>query len=204
MGPAQAFPGVGIAVDSSGNIYGSGFSRILVLKPAGATPPTPVAVDFVHNAASDLFLGIAPGEIVTFKGSGLGPAQLVAAHAGADGFYPTQLSGTSVQFNGVAAPMLYTSATQVAAVVPLGVTGPTAQVTMTYQGQAPVPATIQVFPSAPGLFTLDGSGTGQAGRHQSGRHHQRRFQPGADRQRHLALRDRRRSNFAGRRGWPGV
>ncbi|MGA3240904.1 MAG: hypothetical protein ABSG03_31935 [Bryobacteraceae bacterium] len=162
MGPALAFPGVGIAVDSSGNIYGSDFSRILVLKPAGATPPTPVAVDFVHNAASDLFLGIAPGEIVTFKGSGLGPAQLVAAHAGTDGFYPTQLSGTLVQFNGVAAPMLYTSATQVAAVVPWGITGPTAQVTMTYQGQASVPATIQVFPSAPGLFTLDGSGTGQA------------------------------------------
>jgi uncharacterized protein (TIGR03437 family) len=163
IGPALAFPGVGIAVDSSGNIYGSDFSRILVLNPAGAaTPPTPVAVDFVHNAASDLFLGIAPGEIVTFKGSGLGPAQLVAAHAGADGFYPTQLSGTSVQFNGVAAPMLYTSATQVAAVVPWGVTGPTAQVTVTYQGQASVPATIQVFPSAPGLFTLDGSGTGQA------------------------------------------
>ena len=162
MGPALAFPGLGIAVDSSGNIYGSDFSRILVLKPAGATPTTPVAVDFVHNAASDLFLGIAPGEIVTVKGSGLGPAQLVSFQAGADGFYPTQLSGTSVQFNGVAAPMLYTSATQVAAVVPWGVTGPSAQVIVTYQGQASVPATIQVFPSAPGLFTLDGSGTGQA------------------------------------------
>jgi len=159
MGPALAFPGLGIAVDSSGNIYGSDYTRILVLKPSGATPPTPVAVDFVHNAASDLFLGIAPGEIVTVKGSGLGPAQLVSAHAG---FYPTQLSGTSVQFNGVAAPMLYTSATQVAVVVPWGVAGPTAQVTVTYQGQVSAPATIQVFPSAPGLFTMDGSGAGQA------------------------------------------
>jgi uncharacterized protein (TIGR03437 family) len=161
--PPLAFPGVGIAVDSSGNIYGSDGIHILVLKPAGAiSPPTSASVDFINNAASNLFLGIAPGEIVSLKGSGLGPAQLVSAHASGDGFYPTQLSGTSVQFNGVAAPLLYTSATQVAAVAPFGVTGPSVQVTVTYQDQTSVPATIQVLPSAPGLFTADGSGTGQA------------------------------------------
>jgi uncharacterized protein (TIGR03437 family) len=99
---------------------------------------------------------------VTFKGSGLGPVQLVSARPGSDAFYPTQLSGTSVQFNGFAAPLLYTSATQVAAVVPYGVTGPAVQVTVTYQGQTSVPATIQVFAAAPGLFTADGTGTGQA------------------------------------------
>lgn len=153
----------GIAVDSSGNIYTSDGIHILVLKPAGAiSPPTSVSVDFINNAASNQFLGIAPGEIVTFKGSGLGPAQLVSARAGTDGFYPTQLSGTSVQFNGVAAPLLYTSATQVAAVAPYGVTGPTVQVTVTYQDQASVPATVQVFAAAPGLFTADGTGAGQA------------------------------------------
>ena len=95
-------PAVGIAVDSSGNIYTSDGIHILVLKLAGAiVPPTSVSVDFIDNAASNQFLGIAPGEIVTLKGSGLGPAQLVSARAGSDGFYPTQLSGTSIQFNGV-------------------------------------------------------------------------------------------------------
>ena len=156
-------PPVGIAVDSSGNIYSSDGIHILVLKPAGAiAAPTSVSVDFINNAASNQFLGIAPGEIVTLKGSGLGPAQLVSAHAGSDGFYPTQLSGTSVQFNGVSAPLLYTSATQVAAVAPYGVTGPAVQVTVTYQGQTSVPATVQVFATAPGLFTADGTGAGQA------------------------------------------
>lgn len=156
-------PSVGIAVDSSGRIYTSDGIHILVLKPAGTiSPPTSVSVDFINNAASNQFLGIAPGEIVTFKGSGLGPAQLVSTHAGSDGFYPTQLSGTSVQFNGVAAPLLYTSATQVAAVVPYGATGPSAQVTVINQGQTSVPATIRVFAAAPGLFTADGTGTGQA------------------------------------------
>jgi len=153
----------GIAIDSSGNIYTSDGIHILVLKPAGAiAPPTSASVDFINNAASNQFLGIAPGEIVTLKGSGLGPAQLVSAHAGSDGLYPTQLSGTAVQFNGVAAPLLYTSATQVAAVAPYGVTGPSVQVTLTYEGQTSVPATIQVFAAAPGLFTANGTGAGQA------------------------------------------
>jgi uncharacterized protein (TIGR03437 family) len=153
----------GIAVDSSGNIYISDFIHILVLKLAGASsPPTSVSVDFIDNAASNQFLGIAPGEIVTVKGSGLGPAQLVSARAGADGLYPTQLGGTSVQFNGIAAPLLYASATQVAAVAPYGVTGPAVQVTVTYQGQTSIPATIRVFAAAPGLFTADGTGAGQA------------------------------------------
>jgi uncharacterized protein (TIGR03437 family) len=153
----------GDAADSSGNIYSSDGIHILVLKPAGAiSPPPSVSVDFIDNAASNQFLGIAPGEIVTVKGSGLGPAQLVSARAGADGLYPTQLGGTSVQFNGVAAPLIYASATQVAAVAPYGVTGPAVQVTVTYQGQTSIPATIRVFAAAPGLFTADGTGTGQA------------------------------------------
>lgn len=162
VSPALTFRGLDIAADSSGNIYGSDFSRILVLKPSGASSSTPVAIDFIHNAASDLSVGLAPGEIVTIKGSGLGPAQLTSAHADADGFYPTQMSGTSVQFNGVNAPILYTSATQVAVVVPWEVTGPAAEVMLTYQGQTSVTATVPVYPSALGLFTLDGSGAGQA------------------------------------------
>lgn len=99
---------------------------------------------------------------MNLKGAGLGSAQLVSARAGSDGFYPTQLGGTSVQFNGVAAPLLYTSAIQVATVAPFGVTGSTVEVTVTYQGQTSVPATIQVFAAAPGLFTEDGTGAGQA------------------------------------------
>jgi len=43
-----------------------------------------------------------------------------------------------------------------------GVTGPTVEVTVIYQGQTAVPATIQVFAAAPGLFTADGTGAGQA------------------------------------------
>jgi len=161
--PPLAFPGYGIAADSSGNLYGSDGIHILVLKPVGpATVPSSLSIDFVNNAAGNAFLGIAPGEIVTFKGAGLGPTQLAASKAGSDGLYPAQLGGASVQFNGVAAPILYASSTQLAAVVPYAVAGASVQAVVTYQGQASVPLTMQVFASAPGLFTADGTGVGQA------------------------------------------
>ena len=121
-----------------------------------------MSVDAVTNGASNLPLPIAPGEIVILTGSGLGPAQLTSARPRSDGFYDTQLAGTSVQFNGIPAPILYTSATQVAAVVPYAVTGASAQLTVTYQGQTAPPPTVAVAASAPGLFTADSTGKGQA------------------------------------------
>jgi uncharacterized protein (TIGR03437 family) len=102
----------------------------------------------------------APGEIVVLYGSGLGPAQLIIAYPGADGKYPNTLGGTTVTFNGIAAPMLYTSPNQVAAVVPFGVSGTSAQVTATYLTQS-VSSSIPAAATAPGLFTLDYSGKGQ-------------------------------------------
>jgi uncharacterized protein (TIGR03437 family) len=155
--------GYAIAADSVGNIYGSDGTRIVVLKSDGSiSPPTSSAVDFINNAASNSFAGIAPGEIVTLSGTGLGPSKLVSAQPGDNGFYATQLAGTIVQFNGVAAPLIYTSATQVSAVAPYGVSGADTQVTVTYNGQTSVPATVEVLPLATGVFTLDGSGVGQA------------------------------------------
>jgi uncharacterized protein (TIGR03437 family) len=99
---------------------------------------------------------------VTVTGSVLGPAQLVSASPDAIGLYPTQLAGTSVQIAGVAAPLLYTSATEISAVVPFEVTGASSGVTVTYQGQTSALATVVTFPSALALFTADGSGLGQA------------------------------------------
>jgi uncharacterized protein (TIGR03437 family) len=68
--------------------------------------------------------------------------------------------GTSVSFNGVAAPVLYTSATQVAAVVPYAVTGTTAQVMVTYRGDVSAAFPVPVAASAPSLFTLNQAGWG--------------------------------------------
>jgi uncharacterized protein (TIGR03437 family) len=76
-------------------------------------------------------------------------------------FRGTAAGSTQVAFDGIAAPILYTSWTQVAAVVPYAITGATAQVTVTYLGQASAPHAVPVMPSSPGVFTLNQTGTGQ-------------------------------------------
>jgi uncharacterized protein (TIGR03437 family) len=162
--PALSFSSWQIAVDSAGQIYcqDARLSRVLVLAPAGAATPSSVSVDAVTNSASNLPLPIAPGEIVILTGTGLGPAEFTSARRGSDGLYDTQLAGTSVQFNGIPARILYTSAARVAAIVPHAVTGASARITVTYQGQSAAPPTVAVAASAPGLFTADYTGQGQA------------------------------------------
>jgi uncharacterized protein (TIGR03437 family) len=99
---------------------------------------------------------------VVLYGVGIGPAQLAVAAPGGNGSYGTQVANTSVSFNGIASPMIYTWATQVAAIVPYGITGTTAQVTVTYQGQTSAALSIPIASSAPGIFSLDSTGQGQA------------------------------------------
>jgi uncharacterized protein (TIGR03437 family) len=72
----------------------------------------------------------------------------------------TSLSGTEVLFDGMRAPVLYTSATQVGAVVPFGLTQPATQVQVLYKGVLSSPMTVPVVPATPSLFSLDGTGSG--------------------------------------------
>ena len=99
---------------------------------------------------------------MVITGSGLGPAELIAATAAANGIYSTQLSGTTIRFNAIPAPLIYTSATQVAAQVPDMFLVSQAQVTVTFEGRTSAPLPIQVAGVSPGVFTLDASGKGQA------------------------------------------
>jgi trimeric autotransporter adhesin len=129
-GPATAaqLGPFGVAMDSAGDIYigDTGDNRIRLLTPFIPTLP-PSAVTAVHNAASNLSGAIAPGELVTITGYGLGPSQLVSAQVGSDGLYDATLAGAGVQFNGIPAPLIYASAIQVSAVVPYEVTGMSAR-----------------------------------------------------------------------------
>jgi uncharacterized protein (TIGR03437 family) len=66
-----------------------------------------------------------------------------------------------VSFNGFAAPLIYTSAGQVAAIVPYEVTGSAAQVVVAYQGQTSS-FTVPVTAAEPAIFTANSTGVGQA------------------------------------------
>ncbi len=150
---------MGMAVDSAGNIFvADSFNHaVRVLRPVNSTAFVTAVVDAASGQASP----ISPGKIVVIYGGGLGPAQLVQNQP-SNGQFGTAVGGTVVSFNGIAAPILYASATQVAAVVPYAVSGTTAQVTVAYQGQASPAFAVPMAPASPSLFTLNQTGAGQA------------------------------------------
>jgi uncharacterized protein (TIGR03437 family) len=116
----------------------------------------------VVNSASSLSGAVAPGELVIIYGSGLGPSTLAGAQVDSSGHLTKSVAGTQVLFNGVAAPLIYTRADQVAAVVPIAVEGQgNVQVQVKYNGQSTPTYSTTVVDTAPGVFTLDQSGQGQ-------------------------------------------
>jgi uncharacterized protein (TIGR03437 family) len=120
------------------------------------------SVTCVANAATFRAGAVAPGEIVSLFGPGIGPAQPAGMEL-ADGLVATSLAGVRVQFAGISAPLLYVSENQINAVVPFGIAGLSqAAVQVFNQGTALPPVTLPVAASAPGIFTLDWSGAGQA------------------------------------------
>ena len=80
----------------------------------------------------------------------------------ANGRVPTTVAGTSVYFNGVAAPVLYASSNQVAAIVPFGIGNSLAQMYVQNQNVTSAAFNLSVASQIPAVFTLNGSGTGQA------------------------------------------
>jgi uncharacterized protein (TIGR03437 family) len=105
---------------------------------------------------------VSPGEIVVVFGSGLGPASIAVASP-SGGFFPTTVGGTQVLFDGKPAPLIYSSATAVAAIVPYAVyLASSTTVTVAYQNKTSASTTVPVSTSAPGVFTRDASGSGQA------------------------------------------
>lgn len=116
----------------------------------------------VVNAASYVGGGVAAGEIVTLFGSAVGPAEIVGLRTTEQGKLATLLAGTRILFNGMAAPLVYVSANQSSAIVPLAVAGQSAvDVQVEYQGIRSEAVTVPVLTSRPGIFSQDGSGEGQ-------------------------------------------
>lgn len=130
----------------------------VMLTVGAAAPPN---LGGLANSASYASGGIAPGEILVLGGTALGPGTLAGLTLDASGRVATALGGTQVTFNGVAAPLVYASATQVAAVAPYELDGASsADVVVTFNGQASNTLTVPVVAAAPGIFTANASGTG--------------------------------------------
>ncbi len=150
--PVQLTPAAQMEVTIPG--YGAALLRL-----ANASPVLPAAG--IANAASYASGSVAPGEIVSLFGSALGPAIPASLTLTNPALVANSLAGVHVLFDGVPAPLLYASPGQVNVVVPYGVAGQSAtQVQLEYLGALSPPVSLPVVAAAPGIFTLDGSGTG--------------------------------------------
>jgi len=114
----------------------------------------------VVSAASYQGGGVAPGEIVTLFGSGIGPASLVGLQL-TGGRVSTQVEQTRILFDGVAAPIIYVSAGQVSCVVPYSVSGKSnVAIAVEFQGRNSNSVSVPVQAARPAIFTANSSGTG--------------------------------------------
>jgi uncharacterized protein (TIGR03437 family) len=106
-----------VAVDPSGLIHVGG-SAGFVSAISPTTAPTMKIFGFQNAAGGDLTARISPAEVIAIYGPGIGPASAATA-APSNGFYPTTLGGVQVTINGMNMPLLYVSANQINAVVPM-------------------------------------------------------------------------------------
>lgn len=128
------------------------------LECAGSSEPV---VSVAVNGASYSQGSVAPGLIVTLFGENLGPAQLEIGAPGPDG-WATDAGGLQVLFDGVPAPVIFSRADQAAAIVPYEVKDAVVAILAIVNGVQAARHFVDLRSSAPGVFTLDASGRGQA------------------------------------------
>ena len=129
---------------------------------AGWTAPACLSTNVLNSATLSGSGGIAPGELVTLTGFGIGPDAGVAYQPDAQNNVPTELAGVQVLFDGVPAPVLYVQSRQINAIAPVGlaVNGAT-HVTVAYNQQFG-PAVAKTIFGNPGIFRLQLGQSAQA------------------------------------------
>jgi len=146
--------------DSSNGVF---LTTISKASPPVTDPRPRILWECVLNAASTLGGGVAPGEIVTVLGSGIGPSTLARLQVTSDGRIPTSLAGARILFDGKAAPLIYVSEKQSSAIVPFDIAGKASvNVQVEYNGVVSSAVNLPVFESRLGIFSFGPSGGGQA------------------------------------------
>jgi len=144
--------------------------NILVSNPAPggnslSTVPVVVgnapAILGIVNSASFAPGPVSPGEIITIFGSNIGPAT-PAPLVVVGGFVTTSLSNVSATVDGHSAAMVYVSQNQISIQVPYEVSIGANKAIVVTNGVASANSTVTTIATAPGIFTANGTGTGQA------------------------------------------
>jgi len=128
-----------VALDPSGLVHTAGSAGFISVIAPTAAPA--VKIFALQNAAGApvVTARVSPAEVTAIYGPGIGPATPVSATP-AKGFYPTTLGGVQVSVNGVNIPLLYVSADQINAVVPMALASNAAATFQVTNGTAVSPA----------------------------------------------------------------
>jgi uncharacterized protein (TIGR03437 family) len=130
------------------------------VKPLAVRPT--ISLPGILNAASLRGGAVAPGEMVVLNGAGLGPNEIQRMEVDGQGRIARILSQTRVLFQGIPSPLVYTFMNQVSAIVPYAVAGlPSVSVVVESGAYTSGPVNVPVTPASPGIFSVNGAGSGQ-------------------------------------------
>jgi len=165
-----------LAVSLDGDLYIDEGDVIRRIVRAGDCPTArrPVIAQFgaVNGATFEILR--SPGQIFSLFGRDLGPEDIATAQL-VNGSLSTELAGVRILIDGVPAPLIFTSSGQLSGVLPYGTTpglrlndagvlafDRPSRFVVERDGVAGPPSLFYVQASAPGVFTADASGQGQA------------------------------------------
>lgn len=122
----------------------------------------------IGNAASPDPGPVAPGEMVSLFGQGLGPAEGVQPRVSLKSGFPKQLANVQVTFDGKPAPLLYVQDNQINTIVPWSLrVGATTEICVVYKEAITNCLDRPVASVAPGVF-MTGDGIHAAALNQDG------------------------------------
>jgi uncharacterized protein (TIGR03437 family) len=151
----------GLVLDGSGALYiaDSGNQRIRRLAADAVIPPDPMtpppAALSVVNAVSLQAGPVAPGEIVSIFGEGLGPESGVPGGMDANGLLANLVSGVDVRFDNIPAPLFYVQHEQINAQVPYTIAGvASTHIDVRLQGKSVTAIDLPVSAANPALLPV--------------------------------------------------
>ena len=155
--------GLGIAISPQGPVaLGKSGSTLM---PA---PAMPALAGIANSAGLTASGSVSPNELISLYGEGLGPSPGVSGEV-VNGVLTTLPGGVQVEFDGVAAPLLYAGPNQINAVVPSGVAGQSSTTVsvVTPTGQI-TGIVLTVIPSNPEVFAYPPPGNAAVALNQDG------------------------------------
>lgn len=154
-GPANS-TGTALALTPTGSFVSLGISGSMWIE---TTAPGPSLLAIANAASGPVSSAVAPDEIVSLYGYGIGPQSPLLGQV-QNGVFTSSLGGYQVLFNGIAAPLLYAGPTQINAVVPYGVaSASSASVQLVTPSGTVAGPTLAVAPAIPYIFQSVVAGT---------------------------------------------